>query len=299
MKRLVRLAIPLGIPATLVLGCASGQVDGELRLFLEDGNLDYYEEVLFPADRRATYDEIFAGVPLYLPFYVDYSTARVDALITQRGDLQITSHLTAGQVFRDGVDAGDYEYLADDAWNGESDADAHGEALREELTTRSADYRSLDEDLRLILLVNLPDPGGDDLWPSDDWEYPVELVANYQETYVDEEDQEYPIPEDEIELMARMIIGGELFETIPGTRLDEVTGLREESVTPNMTIDALTMPGEDGRLGHLSGRFDLYLEASAFRASSGIAVASGELDVDVHVDRWAMEDLEEQEDLEP
>ena len=280
-------------------GCSSGEIDGDLTLLLEKGNLQYYEEVVFPSSRRSEMDEIFVGVPNYLPLYLSYQTTRVDAIITQRGDLQLTSHLTAGKVYRTEFDASDYEYLNEDNWNGESEADRFGEALNQELTDRDSAYDQLNDDIRLIMLINIPEADDpDEVWPSADWEYPAELVANYQDVYLDEEDQEHDIPEDDIQLMSRMIIGGELFETALGERFNLEEGLREDSEDPNLILEELTMPGEDGKLGTASGSFDLMLEADSFSASSGVAVITGTFDVEVHDDQWALEDLDVQEDLE-
>ncbi len=279
-------------------GCASGEIDSDLTLMLEKGNLQYYEEVVFPSSRRNEMDEIFAGVPTYLPLYLSYKTTRVDAIITQRGDLQITSHLTAGSVYRKEFNSSDYDYLKEETWNGESDVDRYGEALHLELTERDNAYDQLNDDIRLIMLVNLPEADdSEESWPSTDWEYPAELVANYQDVLLDEEDQEHDIPEDDIELMSRMIIGGELFETTLGERFNLEDGVREESEDPNLILEELSMPGEDGKLGVARGSFDLMLEADSFSASSGVAVITGTFDVEVHDDQWALEDLDVQEDL--
>ena len=275
-------------------GCASGEIDAELRLYLEQGNLDFYEEVLFPGSRRDVYDEIFVEEDVYLPLALPYQATRVDAILTQRGDLQITSHLTAGTMFRKHHSASELEYLQEDDWNGD-DGDA-GSLLFEELEEPDSTYDKLDEDIRLILLVNLPDDAGDG-WSSDDWSYPAELMANYGDTVLDAQDQELAIPEEDIQLMSRLIVGGELFETVLGQRFDEATGGAIDDDAPNMVLDSLTLPGEDGRLGQAKGSFDLMLEASSFSASSGVAMFSGSFDVDVRADRWALEDLDVQEDI--
>lgn len=285
-------AVSTGVPLG---GCASGEVDADLRLYLEQGNLDFYEEVLFPASRRDVYDEIFVEEDTALPLHLPYQATRVDAIVTQRGDLQITSHLTAGAAFREHHSAADLEYLQGDDWNG-GDVDA-GDLLYAELEEPDTSYRKLDEDIRLILLVNLPDGSGD-AWAADEWTYPVELMANYRETVLDEQDEELAIPEEDIELMSRLIVGGELFETVYGQRYDEVEETAVEDDAPNMILDNLTLPGEDGRLGQASGSFDLMLEASSFSASSGVAMLSGEFEVDVRADRWALDDLDVQEDIQ-
>jgi hypothetical protein len=283
----------------LGLGCASGEVDAELGLFLERGNLDYYEEVVFPTARRDAYDELFASVPLYLPLHLTYRTENVDAIITQRGDLQITTHLDAGAIYNKEMAAEDFDYLEDEQWNGESEEDRYGEDLAAELSEPDSSYRGLSEDLRLILLVNLPaPPSEDELWSSDEWDYPAELLANYQDVWIDEEDQEHDIPEDEIQLMSRMIIGGELFETLNGSRFDEQTATVLEDDSPHMVLDELVMPGVDGKFGLARGSFDLTLEADSFSASSGIATITGTFDVEVREDRWALDDLDVQEDLD-
>ncbi len=296
MGRIAGCIAALGL--LLGLGCASGEVDAELGLYLERGNLDYYEEVVFPTARRDAYESLFASVPLYLPLHLTYRTDSVDAIITQRGDLQITAHLDAGAIYHEEMTADDFDYLNEEQWNGESEEDRYGETLYDELTEPDTSYRSLSEDLRLILLVNLPEPPDEGLWSSDEWDYPVELLANYRDTWVDEEDQEHDIPEDEIQLMSRMIIGSELFETLNGSRFDEAMATFVEDESPHMVLDELVMPGEDGRLGHAVGTFDLTLESDTFSASSGVATITGEFDVQVHEDRWALEDLDVQEDID-
>jgi len=279
------------------VGCTSGEIDAELALYLSSDNLDYYEDVLFPGSRRAEYDAIFNRVPLYLPLHLAYDTTRADAIITQRGDLQITAHLTAGQVFKAEPDKESWRYLNEDPWNGESEEDRWGAEYFGELTSGDQDYRKLDEDLRLILLVNLPAPPDEGAWDAGEWEYPAELHANYLDTYVDEEDQEHPIEEDDIQLLSRMIIGGEQFETLHGTRLEEESGTTLESEAPNVTLDELEMPAGAGSKGHARGSFDLMLEAVSFGASAGIATIEGTFDLDVRDDPWALDDLEVQEDL--
>ncbi len=290
------LSIVVTVAVLAGLGCTKGEVNADLDLYLAQGNLDYYEEVLYPSSRRDTYDGIFAGVPLYLPLHLRYETTEVDALITQRGDLQLTCHLASGKLYESELT--DLSYLEDEAWNGESEEDRWGQQLFQELDEPGASYADLDEDVRLILLINLPEPEGDDGWSSDGWQYPAELWANYQDTLLDEDDQEFDIPEDEIQLMSRMIIGGELFETINNTRFDEAEGIAVEDPNPNLVLDQLSMPGEDDKFGRAVGSFDLMLEADSFSASAGVASIAGEFDVEIHDDRWALDDLDVQEDLD-
>ena len=295
----MRLLLTLGgiALAASLAGCPAGEVTADLSLYLANGNLDYYEEVVFPSSSRETYDAIFADVPLHLPLHLTYETTQVDALITQRGDLQITAHLQSGGLFT-GATSG-LEYLNEPDWNGESEESRYGEALYEEITGSEGVYAKLDEDIRLILLVNLPAAAEDEeVWSSDGWEYPTELWANYQDVWLDDDGQEHDIAEDDIQLMSRMIIGGELFETINGWRFDEELGYTVEDESPHVLLESLIMPGEDGRFGSATGSFDLMLEADSFAASSGVASISGEFDVDVHSDRWALDDLDVQEDLE-
>ena len=298
MGRLTAALATLAAAIAPLAGCTSGEVDAELRLYLEQGNLDFYEDVVFPASRREALDGIFEQVPAYLPLQLPYVTDRVDAIITQRGDLQITSHLTAGTVYRKHHDPSALEYLEGEDWNGEGADERYGEALFGELKQPDDDYSALDEDLRLILLVNLPEPPGpDEAWSSDGWTYPLELVANYDEVVLDEQDQEHDIPEEEIQLMSRMIVGGELFDTLLGQRFDEELGEFYEDETANLVLEELTLPGEDGRQGHTSGSFDLTLEAGSFSASSGVATISGTFDADVRDDPWSATDPEVVEDL--
>ncbi len=297
MRRSIEGALIAGLlMAATGLGCASGEIDADLRLYLEQGNLDFYEDVLFPSSRRDVYDGIFEEDPGYLPLQLPYQATRVDGIITQRGDLQITSHLTTGKVYRDHLDAADLDYLGDDRWN-DGDVEA-GTQLLDELTEPDTAYNKLDEDLRLILLINLPPEAADeDGWTGDGWDYPVELAANYQQTELDDQDQELPIAEEDIELMSRLIVGGELFETLFAQRFEEESGTLLDDEAPNLVLDSLTMPGEDGRLGQATGSFDLTLEAGSFSASSGISTISGDFDVEIRRDRWALDDLDVQEDL--
>lgn len=293
MRRLLTAGAVAAVALSLT-GCPSGEVLADVGLYLSRENLDYYEDVVFPSSRRSTYDDIFATVPVNLPLHAPYETTRVDAIISQRGDLQITAHLESGDLFDN--ERTDFSYLQDELWNGESEEDRWGEALLGELTAGEADYRDLDEDVRLILLINLPDPG-DDGWASDEWEYPAELWANYRDVWVDDSDQEHDIDEEDIQLMSRLIVGGELFETTSGLSYDEELGTTVESTEPNLVLEALTLPGEDGRFGTAEGSFSLLLESESFTASSGFATVTGTFEVDVHEDRWALEDLDVQEDL--
>ena len=95
-----------------------------------------------------------------------------------------------------------------------------------------------------------------------------------------------------------------LFAVVPGAifigfgqRFDEETGQLEDDEAPNLVLDSLTMPGEDGRLGQASGSFDLTLQTDSFSASSGISTIQGDFEVEIHSDRWALDDLDVQEDL--
>jgi hypothetical protein len=299
MRRCITAALFVGWTVTATLGgCASGDIDADLNLYLEQGNLDFYEDVLFPSSRRDVYDGIFEEAPGYLPLHLPYKATRIDAVITQRGDLQITSHLTTGKVFRDHLVADDLDYLGSDDWNGDEEEERFGDQLLAELSDLDEAYDRLDEDLRLILLVNLPAAAAEeDGWSASEWDYPVELTANYQQIVLDDQDQELPIAEDDIELMSRLIVGGELFETLLGQRFDEETGQLEDDEAPNLVLDSLTMPGEDGRLGLASGSFDLTLQTDSFSASSGISTIQGDFEVEIHTDRWALDDLDVQEDL--
>ena len=293
MRRLFTAGAIAAVAVSLA-GCPSGEVTADVGLYLARENLDYYEDVVFPSSRRSTYDDIFATVPVNLPLHAPYETTHVDAIISQRGDLQITAHLESGDLFDS--EKSDFSYLQDELWNGESEEDRWGEELLGELTAGEPDYRDLDEDIRLILLINLPDPG-DDGWSSDEWEYPAELWANYRDVWEDEDGQEHDIDEDEIQLMSRLIVGGELFETTTGLGYDEELGTTVEVTDPDLVLETLSLPGEDGRFGNATGSFSLLLESESFTASSGFATVAGSFEVDIHEDRWALEDLDVQEDL--
>jgi len=121
----------LPVAALLLPGCFWGEVDGGARFSVSEANVAEYVDLLYPIDRQAEWEAIFADRPTLcepgeddceredrvrsdlIEMFLRYDTTKVRALLTQRGDLQITAHLKVGDAYKALADDSfdDWEYL--------------------------------------------------------------------------------------------------------------------------------------------------------------------------------------------
>jgi len=255
------LRLSLGLLfAMLLSGCFWGQADGQLFFKVSGENYEQYTDLLYPGERAERWAEIFSEretlcsggeaecdigdlersdlVELYLP----YETDRARGMITQKGDLQITSHLKVGKTYQSlavgafedwaYMENSDFLYgLSGDGCSSETEAADRtgvGRCLRSELLQNPAGYEVLDEDLRLVISINLP--GADDIrstrcqdqpssFVSADWTLPRTLRVNYNANEPEEvEDgievygeETPPLAQCDIEVYSRLQLGIEVF----------------------------------------------------------------------------------------
>lgn len=290
-SHLLTAALPL-LALAAAPGCFWGDVDSQLFLSVSADNYEQFEGLLYPDEDRDRWRDIFDDRPVScldteasLPtcgggdkgtglfkLFLPYESSRVRGLITQKGDLQITSHLNVGEALGrledDGF--GDWQYMQrDDRAYGVSGqgcgADAGEErtgaarCLREALVSDASGYRRLSEDLRLVITINLP--GIDDVravacqdrpstFAAEAWEYPRTLHVNYsaaQPVELPSGDRVYGDPEVDpaldacdIEVYARFGLGIEGFEA----RWFGQEEAEDGGATRELVLDRVNGPGE-------------------------------------------------------
>ncbi|HCP46285.1 MAG TPA: hypothetical protein DIU15_09600, partial [Deltaproteobacteria bacterium] len=294
---LVALAV---MPLT---GCFWGEADSQVFFKVGGENFEYYEDLLYPTDRKDEWTEMFeardtlcddgsddCGVEDLersdlLDLYVPFETTRVRGLLTQKRDLQVTAHLDVGQAFKALADDDydDWAYLRDveraygrEGQGCSADLEAAertgvGRCLLSEVESNPGPYARLGEDLRLVILINLP--GEDDIrstrcqdrspsFESDDWEYPRTLRVNYAatepveiddglEVYGGEEDP--PLALCDIEVYARLQLGSEVFSANYYGKDDEdqeftlerING-EDDTMLGTVELEELILPDEEG-----------------------------------------------------
>ena len=262
-RLLQSLVLPLSALVLLACsGCFWGEVDGQLFFKVTATNYDQYEELLYPGERSDRWGELFEDRVLMcsdggddcdlaslersdsLDLYLPYRSQRARGMITQKGDLQITSHLDVGDAYRElATDAfSDWAYMDDEdrlyglagdgcaADQAAADRTGVGRCVRQELLDNSASYEPLDEDLRLVITINLP--GEDDIrstrcqdypvtFQSSDWSLPRTLRVNYNANEPEETEEGSgvyiygeetpPLAQCDIEVYSRLQLGIEQF----------------------------------------------------------------------------------------
>jgi hypothetical protein len=204
-----------------------------------------------------------------------------------------------------------------------------GRCLLSEFRDHTDVYTALDEDLRLVLLINLP--GQDDIRSTDcdgapgsfasaDWAYPRTLRVNYNAfgpieaedgslIYGDPE-EDPPLPQCEVELFVLVQLGTQGFsgdyygqdaETESFT-LDRVNdpcagGDCPDPILGTLVLEELTLPGEDGD-ARARGRYHLSFSSDSFAARDGKLVVLGEFDTEVRRDSAGLEEPDRQLDLD-
>jgi len=348
------LLLLLPIAGLALPGCFWGEVDGGARFTVSGANVSQYVDLLYPTDRQAEWEAIFADRPTLCPpddegcdnedrersdvvdLFLRYDTTRVRGLLTQKGDLQITAHLDVGQAYKALIDDSfdDWDYLtrtdrmhgaAGDACDSSVDAEDRsgvGRCVFSEIEANDPGYRKLDEDIRLVMLVNLP--GEDDVrsvecqdrartFASDDWEYPRALLVNYDATgpIEDGDDSKYggeddpPLPLCDVEVFSRLnvatqVFGGDFFgEGDENTNLTIEEGLSatDEPLVGSVIIEELTLPSEGQ--GRAKGKYHLAFTAQRFSEADGKVVIEGSFDTEVRLDPVAVDDPDREIDLDP
>lgn len=338
-------------------GCFWGGSDAHLFFQISDANQALYADLLFPSERADAWTAMFeARAPLcgqpgdgtecertdLVDFKVSHQTSRVRGLLTQKGDLQITAHLDVGDAMAalsedDWSTVGylassDYVYGAAGTGCGAGEGEERtgvGACLLEELRDNTAAYTKLDEDLRLVLLINLP--GEDDIrstecddaprsFAGDDWTYPRTLRLNYNAygpvevsdgalAYGDP-DEDPPLPQCEMEVFAEVSLGTERFNADwygqdgdPNDyTLDRVNepcdgGDCPDPILGTLVLEELTLPGEDGDT-RARGRYHITFTSASFAARDGQVVVIGEFDTEVRRDTAGLDEPDRQLDLE-
>jgi len=343
--------------AALVLlpGCFWGDVDAGISFTVTEKNVDQYLGLLYPTSQQDVWTEIFTDRPNLCPdddecdtdelersdlleLFLRYETSRTRGLMTQKGDLQITSHLDVGDAFKalsaDGYD--DWEYLTrGDRLHGHAgdgctkdtagaDRTGVGRCVFEEVQANEAAYKKIGEDVRLVILINLP--GEDDVrsvacqdepreFSSTDWDYPRSLLVNYDATgpiEIDDDETVYgteddePLPQCEVEVYSRLsvatqVFAGDYFGEMDDANENTIEEARDELDEPlvgTVVLDELTLPGEDGK-AHAKGRYSIAFTAQRFSERDGAVTIEGSFDVDVRVDPEEVDDPERDIDLDP
>lgn len=215
--RRVLATLVLPIVLTSLPGCFWGETDANMFFKVSGANADQFKDLLYPASREEAWTEIFAARPVVcssgeadcaidetersdlVDVYLPYASSEGRGVLTQKGDLQITTHLTVGAAYQSLVDEGmggwDYMDSVEQVygWSGDgcmetSEGAARsgvGRCLKKEVQDHPDEYTALGEDLRLVLLINLIT--ADDVRSTDcqdalerpAWEYPRTLRVNY------------------------------------------------------------------------------------------------------------------------
>ena len=342
---------------TALGGCFWGESEAHLFFRVSDANQGLYQDLLFPSDRADVWTQLFEGrAPIcgtpgdgvecqrtdIVDLKVPHRSTRVRGLITQKGDLQITAHLSVGDAFAD-LSEDDWDsmaYLADPGYvygaEGEGcglDAgDARtgvGRCLLSELRDNGDAYKALSEELRLVLVLNLP--GEDDVrttacdgaprsFQSGDWDYPRTFRANHN-AYgpIEQEDGSWvygdpevdpPLPQCQIELFAMIQLGTEGFGSdfygqdseSDSYTLDRVNepcsgGDCPDPILGTLVLEELSLPDEDGD-ARARGRYQLSFSSDSFAARDGKVIVLGEFDTEVRRDQAGLDEPERQLDLE-
>ncbi len=348
----------LSIATVSLSGCFWGEVDGGARFTLSEGNVDQYLGLLYPTERQDVWAELMRNrsdvcrpddegcdsderersdlVDLFLR----YDTTRVRGLLTQKGDLQITAHLDVGDAYKQLIDDSfdDWDYLTrtDRVWgvsgdgcdseNSATDRTGVGRCIFEEIEANPGLYRGLGEDIRLVILINLP--GEDDVrsvecqdapreFEGGDWEYPRTMLVNYsaagpveidegETRYVDPDDEEEPpLAQCEFEVysqlnVATQVFGGDYYgqgEDNADLTIEEARDETDEPLVGSVVLEELVLPGEGTTVA--KGRYHLAFTSQRFSEVDGRVVIEGSFDTAVGTDPVQVDDPEREIDLGP
>ena len=353
---LVRFASSLLFPALALLpGCFWGDVEGGVTFTVTSRNVDQYVDLLYPTAKMEAWRVMFEDRPTLCPpddegcdadeqersdeldFFLRYEATRVRGLLTQKGDLQVTSHLDVGEAItalsKDGYD--DWAYmtrtdrlvgLEGDGCDSSVDPESRtgvGRCVFAEIEANEGEYKALGEDVRLVLVINLPDEDdvrsvqcqdGPRTFASTDWEYPRTLLVNYDATGPVEAgddtrygtDADEPLPQCEIEVFSQLSVASQVFagdffgEGVENADLT-IEEARDETSTPlvgSVVLESLSLPGEDGE-ARAKGTYSLAFTSSRFSERDGSVAFEGSFDVEVRRDPEQVEDPDRSIDLDP
>lgn len=348
----------LVVAAVSLSGCFWGEVDGGARFTVSAGNVDQYVDLLYPTDRAEVWQSMFESRPVACPpdeedcdtedrersdlvdLFLRYDTTQVRGLMTARGDLQITAHLDVGDAYKALVDDSfsDWDYLTrsdriygvagDGCGNDvdERDRTGVGRCIFEEINDNTTSYQRLDEDIRLVILVNLP--GTDDVravdcqdapreFNSTDWEYPRTMLVNYdavgpvedgdETRYGNPDDEDLPpLVQCEYEVFSRLNVATQVFgadyygegDDNADLTIEEARDETEEPLVGTVILEELSLPGEDGET-RAKGKYHLAFTSQRFSQQDGAVVFEGSFDTAIRTDPVAVDDPDRDIDLAP
>jgi hypothetical protein len=354
----MRAVFPFVISALLLPGCFWGENESDIEFTVSSSNYQFFSGLLYPTEVEAGWEQMFEARQRHCPdeddvddcdsddrvesgviqYVVPYDTSRVRGLFTQKSDLQITAHLNMGDVYRaledDGF--GDWTHFsdADEGWGragegcgaslGPYERTGVGPCLKAGVEDNIAAYKGLSEDLRLVILINLPSI--DDVrstvcqdapldFTSTDWEYPRTLRINHNARipvegtdYYDHEDTR-PLSACEVQAFAQLKLGIEVFnadyygeneqDLDPGERdlLLSVDNASDETLLGTVELESLLLP-DDGSDARAVGRYNLAFTSSRFSNLDGSVTISGSFDAEVRRDAEEIDEPEREVDLE-
>lgn len=353
------------LPLPFVVGCFWGEVDSGAFVQVTSRNWDLYEGLLYPESRAEAWAGMYTDRPSTCPdgaddcatdervdsgkldLFMPYDAERTRGLLTQKGDLQITSHLRVGEAFEllSNGDFEDWDYLSDAnspfgvSGNGcgveQEERTGVGPCLLQELRDNLSDYKDIEHDVRLVLLINLP--GEDDVrstacqdrprsFEATDWSYPRTLRLNWNARQAgpfdengDEDDPQFyrpanaPLAACDIEVYARLQMGVEIFSS-------EWYGQGEQEEFPDdpdewqfdlgrvndaastmlgtVELESLSLP-ESQDAGAVAGRFHVRFRSQRFFGRDGTVNIEGSFDTEIRNDAEAVDEPERQIDLGP
>ncbi|MCO4770387.1 MAG: hypothetical protein KDA24_10185 [Deltaproteobacteria bacterium] len=356
--KIVRLlALPLAA-GVLLPGCFWGEIDGGARFTVSAGNVDQYVDLLYPIEKQSLWQDVFADRALVcepddddcdpddrvrsdlVDLFLRYDTTRVRGLMTQKGDLQLTAHLDVGEAYKALVDDsfGDWDYMTrSDRVYGVSgdgcdpgvdteDRTGVGLCVFDEINSNATEYQRLSEDIRLVILLNLP--GEDDVrsvecqdaprtFESSDWDLPRTLLVNYdavgpvedgdETRYGNPDDEEDPpLAQCEYEVFSRLnvatqVFGGDYYgegEDNADLTIEEARDETNEPLVGTVILEELSLPGEDGP-ARAKGRYHLAFTAQRFSQADGQVVFEGSFDTEIRNDPVSVENPDRDIDLDP
>jgi hypothetical protein len=350
--------------AFVLPGCFYGENESEMVFTLSSENYTFFGGLLYPTELEEGWSQTFDARQRHCPdendiddcdaddredssviqYAIPYDTSRVRGLLTQKNDLQITAHLNIGDVYKaleeSGYDEWDHFTDEDEGWGRDGDGCGSnfgpyertgiGPCLLENVQNNVASYKRLDEDLRLVILINLPSE--DDVrstvcqdaprdFESADWTYPRTSKINYNARvpaesgfdpdektgYYDDEDTR-PLQGCEIETYARIKLGNEIFSAdyygedeleLPEDEHELLVDRNNddgETLLGTVELESLVLPGEgDARA---VGRYNIAFTASRFGELSGAVTISGTFDAEIQTDVQEIDEPERELDLE-
>lgn len=351
------LMLPLA--AILVPGCFWGETDATMFFKISAGNVEQFSELFYPVDRAEAWTSIFEARPNICPdgeqdcatrersdlidVYVPYDTTRGRGLITQKGDLQITTHLDMGEAYEalidDGMSGWGYLENTDAIYGAAGDGCAVpsgdgagytrtgvGRCVADEVRSNPDDYTSLDEDLRLVIVLNLL--GLDDVRSTScqdaldrpAWDLPKTLRVNYSARLPEPQDPDdedsplvysddlAPLPQCDIEVFSRLQLGilrfnadwyGQDPERDEDARnpftLDRVN-TDGETIRGTVELEELVLPDE-GDAPRAKGRYNLAFTSDRFADRDGTVIIEGTFDVEIRRDPEEIQAPERETDI--